>query len=77
LDPDRVWSDVVAFEELSAAGEPYRRVESLQHAVDLYRGSFLACFSRTGAPEFEAWASQKGYSLEKACLKTLSVLVEE
>jgi len=77
LDPNRAWSDVVAFEGLSAAREPYRRVESLQQAVGLYRGSFLAGFSLAGSPEFEAWASQEGYRLERAYLDILSVLIEE
>jgi predicted ATPase/DNA-binding SARP family transcriptional activator len=77
LDPDRVWSDVVAFEALSAVREPYPRVKSLQQAADLYRGSFLAGFSLTGTPEFETWASQEGYRLERVYLETLSVLIEE
>ncbi len=77
LDLDCTWSDVVAFGRLSAAREPYRRVELLQQAVDLYRGPFLAGFSLSGTPEFEAWASQEVYRLERVYLEMLSALVEE
>ena len=76
LDPDRVWSDVAIFERLSSARESYRLAESLQQAVDLYRGPFLAGFSLAGGPEFEAWASQEGYRLERVYLEALSTLVE-
>lgn len=76
LDPDRVWSDVAIFERLSFARESYRLSESLQQAVDLYRGPFLSGCSLAACPEFEAWASQERYRLERVYLETLSALVE-
>ena len=84
LDPDRVWSDTVAFEQLCATPDGEIRLlqeggflNALQQAVDLYRGPFLAGFSLSSSPEFEAWASLEQQVLERRYLETLSALIED
>jgi DNA-binding SARP family transcriptional activator len=72
LDPARVRSDVVAFERLSRA---HSAVESLQQAVDLYRGPFLAGISLSSSAEFETWAVQERSRLERQYLEALSTLI--
>ncbi len=57
LEPERVWCDVVAFEEALAAGD---RVG----ALDLYRGELMPGFFLSGTPEFERWLD-----LERARLR--------
>lgn len=66
LDPSRVWSDVAAFERLSA-----------DRAVALYRGPFLAGFSLPESAEFESWAGQERRACEELYLKALMALIEE
>jgi len=51
--------------------------EGLQQAVDLYRGPFLAGFSLSISPEFEAWATQERHIWEHKYLKVLEALIEE
>lgn len=77
LDNQRVWSDVSIFERLCAAREPYRRVEALHQAVELYRGPFLAGFSLSDAPEFETWTVTKRQSCERLLLEALATLIED
>ena len=86
LDPRFAWSDVGDFERLCAAlpssslrlsSLPTREeAESLQQAVDLYRGPFLAGFSLPGSPEFEAWADQERSVWECLYLEALAALME-
>jgi DNA-binding SARP family transcriptional activator len=70
LDPLRAWSDVVEFARLCAN-------LTLQQAVSLYRGPFLAGFSLPECPEFEAWSLQERYAQECLYLEALDALVEE
>ena len=49
LNPDLVWSDVVAFLESLGCGD-------LEMAAHLYGGPFLDGFFVDGAPEFDVWA---------------------
>ena len=76
LDPKRAWSDVATFERLCAAQPAYRQSETLQQAVDLCHGRFLAGFSLPGSPEFEVWASQEQYTWERMYLEALEALIE-
>lgn len=69
LDPLRAWSDVVDFARLCAN-------LTLQQAVNLYRGPFLAGFSLPECPEFEAWSSQERYAQERLYLEALDDLIE-
>ncbi|NIV30040.1 MAG: transcriptional activator domain-containing protein, partial [Anaerolineae bacterium] len=62
LDPDRIWSDTAAFEELSA------HPDSLEQAVSLYRGPFLDGFSLSKSPEFEIWAAVERTAWERRYL---------
>ncbi|RME53130.1 MAG: hypothetical protein D6790_17980 [Caldilineae bacterium] len=48
---DRVWLDVVRWEELVAAGRP----QSLAAAVKLWRGPFMTGMEAPHCPEFELW----------------------
>jgi len=77
LDPDRTWSDTVVFERLCTAQGPPAHLETLQQAVDLYRGPFLAGFSLPGCPEFETWATAERQTWERLYLETLATLIEE
>lgn len=77
LDPDRTWSDTVVFERLCTAPGSPAHLETLQQAVDLYRGSFLAGFSLPGRPEFETWATVQCQTWERLYLETLATLIEE
>jgi DNA-binding SARP family transcriptional activator len=70
LDPQRAWSDVAAFEQLCTTPE------TLQQAVGLYHGPFLAGFSLPACPEFEAWVMQEQHAREQQYLKTLAALIE-
>jgi DNA-binding SARP family transcriptional activator len=76
LDPQRSWSDTVAFQQLHHASLLAHRAESLRQAVDLYRGPFLASFSLPTSPEFEAWATLERCAWERRYLETLAALVE-
>jgi DNA-binding SARP family transcriptional activator len=75
LDPERVWSDVVEFEELCVA-EP-RSPDTLQRAVDLYRGPFLDGFSLPNSAEFEAWVARERGVQERRYLAALADLIDE
>ncbi len=77
LDPDCTWSDTVVFERLCTAQGPPAHLETLQQAVDLYRGPFLAGFSLPGCPEFETWATAERQTWERLYLETLATLIEE
>jgi DNA-binding SARP family transcriptional activator len=77
LDPDRTWSDTAAFARLCTAQDSPAHLETLQQAVDLYRGPFLASFSLPGCPEFEAWATMERQVWERLYLETLAILVDE
>lgn len=81
LDPHRVWSDVVTFGQLCAGLTPNPLQgdgdNSLQQAVDLYRGPFLDGFSLPTSPEFEAWATQERYAWERLYLEVLATLIRE
>ena len=74
LDPQQVWSDVVSFDRLCTIS---RRVETLQQAVDLYRGPFLAGFSLPSSPEFEAWITREQRAWERLYLQALADLMEQ
>lgn len=51
--------------------------EGLQHAIDLYRGPFLAGFSLPDSAEFEVWAFQERSAWERLYLEALSTLLEQ
>ena len=70
LDPDRIWSDTAAFEQLSA------QPGTLRQATDLYRGPFLDGFSLSNSPEFEIWAAVERQAWEQRYLEALAALIE-
>jgi DNA-binding SARP family transcriptional activator/tetratricopeptide (TPR) repeat protein len=74
LDPDRASTDLAAFVRLSDAEGG---VEGLRRAADLYRGPFLAGFSLTGSPEFEAWMLEQQRAHERRYLNLLIALIED
>ncbi len=77
LEPDRIWSDAVAFERLCETSNGQERTEALQQAVDLYRGPFLDGFSLPGNAEIDAWASSERRGFERLYLQAASALIEE
>ncbi len=76
LDASQVWADTATFERLCRAPGSQPRVEALQQAVDLYRGSFLTGFSLPTNPEFEAWMMQEQQTWERLYLGALATLIE-
>lgn len=69
LNPQVVHSDVIAFEEALASGDPER-------AVALYAGPFLDGFFLSDAPEFERWIDRERERLADAYAKALDTLAE-
>jgi tetratricopeptide (TPR) repeat protein len=65
------------FERLCTGPELPPQAETLQQAVDLYRGPFLAGFSLPGCPEFEMWATAERQTWEQLYLEALASLSEE
>jgi LuxR family maltose regulon positive regulatory protein len=60
------WFDVAEFERLLAENGPGRRVESLQQAIDLYRGDFLEdCYADWCSPYREALRERYLEALEE------------
>ena len=57
VDPERLWCDVVAFEEGI-------RGDDLEHGLEFYRGDFLIGFHISGCGEFERWVEQRRRELE-------------
>jgi DNA-binding SARP family transcriptional activator len=63
-------SDVGDFESALAKGE-------LEHAVELYRGSFLDGLFIPDAPEFERWASSEAQRLSELATRAFDKLAEK
>lgn len=77
LDPRRVWSDVVAFDQLYfTLRGTHLGLNVLEQAVGFYQGSFLAGFSLPTSPEFELWADLERGTRERCYLELLAKLVE-
>jgi DNA-binding SARP family transcriptional activator len=77
LNPQRTWSDTVAFDQLSLTlREPLLHLEALEQAANLYHGSFLAGFSLSTSPEFELWTDLERSTRERRYLEVLAALVE-
>ena len=70
LDFGQVWSDVGAFEQAIAAGEPLE-------AMDLYRGPLLEGFFISDAPDFERWLETARARLQDAASRAARALVEQ
>jgi DNA-binding SARP family transcriptional activator len=77
LDSHLVWTDVKAFQRLSANEKHSGRIEALEQAVGLYRGPFLDGFSLLGCPEFEMWCIAERQTWERLYLEALASLIEE
>lgn len=67
IDREKVWCDVMAFEEAIAAGD-------LLKAMDLYRGEFLRGFYVSGAPDFEHWQDREASRLRELAVRAASHL---
>jgi DNA-binding SARP family transcriptional activator len=70
LDPERTWSDTVAFDRCDA------QASTLERAVGLYRGLFLDGFSLPDSPEFEMWAALERQAWERRYLDALATLIK-
>lgn len=73
LDPNLVWSDTVAFEDLCAAQDNDDR-QHLQDALALYRDAFLSGVSFPQHPEFESWMLGERARFETLYLDTLRTM---
>ncbi len=71
LQPAMVWVDVREFKAL--IGRP--DAASLEQAVQLYRGDFLAGFTLRGCPDFEEWQALVSEELRQALARGLQRLV--
>jgi len=69
LNPEVVWSDVVAFEVALEEGRP-------EEAVELYGGPFLDGFYLDGSGAFERWAEGERRRLKQRWRETLETLAE-
>lgn len=65
--------DVVEFRRLCAERHA---AASLQRAIDLYQGDFMAGFSLTDAPDFDIWQSQQSEQLHVLLLRALQRLAQ-
>ncbi|MEJ2735967.1 MAG: AAA family ATPase [Anaerolineae bacterium] len=70
LDPERTWSDTVAFDRWGA------QAGTLERAVGLYRGRFLEGFSLPDSPEYEMWAALERQTWERRYLDDLARLIK-
>jgi DNA-binding SARP family transcriptional activator/tetratricopeptide (TPR) repeat protein len=71
LDPATVRVDVRDFETLITHPD----AASLERAVQLYRGDFLAGFTLRGCPDFEEWQASVGEELRQSLARGLQRLV--
>ncbi len=76
LDPQRVWSDTVHFEQLCNTQDPFHRYNAIHEAVELYQRPFLYGFTIPNNSEFDNWTSQRRRTCEQMCLKVLEELLE-
>ncbi len=67
---ERVWSDVVAFEETLTRG-------AREDALEMYRGDLLEGFFVAGAPEFERWLERRRNELRGRALQATWELARE
>ena len=70
LDFDRLWCDVVAFDDAVATGR-------LGEALDCYHGHLLEGFFIPGAAEFELWLEGERARLRQAASRSAQALVEQ
>lgn len=68
-----LYVDVAEFRRLCADRDA---VASLQQAIDLYHGDFMAGFSLTDAPDFDIWQSQQSEQLHVLLLRALQRLAQ-
>jgi DNA-binding SARP family transcriptional activator len=77
LVPELVWSDVIAFKDLSSSRPAELLPAALRRAADHYRGPFLDGFSLPENPEYETWITIQRQSFERIYLEALTALIEE
>lgn len=70
LNVDRLWCDVVAFDEAITAGR-------FGEALELYSGEMLGGFFIPGAAEFERWLDVERPRLRQAASRCAQALVEQ
>jgi DNA-binding SARP family transcriptional activator len=73
IDSQHVWSDTAVFLQLCRLPPV---IKTLQQAVNLYRGPFLASFALSDSPEFELWVGQQRRFFEQQQLHALAQLIE-
>jgi DNA-binding SARP family transcriptional activator len=70
VNPEQVWSDVVAFEEALQRGH-------LAKALELYRGDLLKGFFIPASPEFDQWVDAERQRLRELAAKAAWELAEQ
>ena len=68
VDPERLWCDVVAFEEGI-------RVDDLEHGLEFYRGDFLAGFHLSGCGAFEEWVEGRRRELRDVAVDAVTRMI--
>jgi DNA-binding SARP family transcriptional activator len=74
LDPNKVWSDVRVFRAVCGMSDA-DSLDTMEQALELYRGPFLSGFSLPDAPEFELWVTQQRRVFERTYLDALATLI--
>ena len=69
IDPERLWCDVVAFDDAL-------RADDVEGALDLYQGHFLMGFHVSGCGEFEHWLEEQRRQLRDRAAGATSRLVD-
>lgn len=75
IDPQIVWSDAHAFEQLSAAARRLADPRAVERALSHYGGPFLSAFAPPGY-EFDAWCAHERDALQGLYLSDLLWLME-
>ncbi len=71
-----IWVDVVAFAQLTQAGQlGQQALERMQEGVALYQGELLEGFSLPDSAPFEEWALLKREQLRRRALSSLRLLI--
>lgn len=77
LDRNGFWADAEVLAHLCAAVRRGSPARTLQQAIVLYHGPFLAGFSLPGCPEYEAWVTAERQAWEQMFLEALDAVIEE
>lgn len=73
LIPEGAWIDVMEFRKRAGAGDS----GTLERALELWRGDFMAGFSLRDSPEFDDWVVQQAENLRRDQAGVLERLVQQ